>query len=92
MYAGLRPDRVNEFRQTETMEGVLFRLKENSHRFPLVPVVQVGIRESAFDESPEHDSASGTESTSRKDEARDLTCRSFVAQKDYPLASKERIE
>lgn len=70
----------------------MFRQNINSHRFPFVPVVQVGIGESTFDESPENDPASGSKSTCCENETRDLPCRPLVAKENDAFPSNESIE
>ena len=66
--------------------------RKNLHGLPLVTVSEVGVRESAFDETTEDGAAAGPKCTRSKDESRDLTCRTVVAEEYEAFACKEGVE
>jgi hypothetical protein len=72
IYAGLFGKNAVKVKCQDTKNGY-------SHRFPLVPVRQIRIRERSFDEAPQNNTTPRPQSTSRQHIAGHLSCGPIIA-------------
>ena len=62
------------------------------HGFPVIPIPQVGVGESAFNETPQDSATSRPKSACGENKAGNLAGRSFVTKEDDPLPCNKSVE